>query len=145
MPWDFSDALKKDAQLSRAVAEMNRPMMEAEKIIREEIAANFASESEAGTKWAPLAPRTVEDRIRKGYGGEHPILERTGELKSGMKGSSDNESAEVGPSEDIPYAGVQNDGSKDGKIPARPYLRISAKGEERISDAILDWLSENEG
>lgn len=33
--------------------------------------------------WAPLAPGTIEDRIRKGYG-RGPILVRTGDLKRGF-------------------------------------------------------------
>lgn len=145
MPWDFSDAETKDAKLSRAVAEMHGPMAQAKEIVTRAIDNNFATESAAGETWAPLAERTVRERIQQGYGGEHPILERTKELRGSMKGSSDNESAEVGPSEDIPYAAVHEHGSEDGKIPARPYLRITVVDEQKIENAILDHLEQNEG
>lgn len=145
MPWDFSDAHAKDAKLSRAVAEMQQPMAEAVVIIREAIADNFAGEWDGEEHWKQLAPRTVQDRIAKGYPGSHPILERSGDLKNSMKDSSDNDSAEVGPSEDIPYAGVHADGSADGKIPQRDYLRLNPRDEDRIEEKILDWLERNEG
>ena len=50
-----------------------------------------------GAKWKALAPATVKDRNRlkkkgglqfvAGFGGEHPILQRTGELKRSFLGS----------------------------------------------------------
>lgn len=36
-------------------------------------------------RWQPLAEATVKDRIRKGYGGTFPILERTGALRRGFR------------------------------------------------------------
>lgn len=33
-----------------------------------------------GPGWAPLARRTVAERIQAGYGGQHPILRRSGDL-----------------------------------------------------------------
>lgn len=39
---------------------------------------NFAAE---GPLWTPLAIRTQEEREQEGYDPEHPILERTGQLR----------------------------------------------------------------
>lgn len=45
----------------------------------------FKSEGNYGSAgWAPLAPRTVRERQRLGYGGEHPILVRTGDLRDSL-------------------------------------------------------------
>lgn len=33
-----------------------------------------------GPGWAPLAPRTVNERVKAGFQGRHPILQRTGDL-----------------------------------------------------------------
>lgn len=48
------------------------------------IAWNFAHESAGGTPWAPLAPMTVGIRRKLGFAGEHPILQRTRELKTSL-------------------------------------------------------------
>jgi phage gpG-like protein len=53
---------------------------------RQEIGFQFTSEgSHGGHAWAPLKPATVRDRINKGYGGEHPILVRTGRLRDSLR------------------------------------------------------------
>lgn len=49
--------------------------------VREGFADNFADESSGAGGWAQLAPSTVEDRIRQGFPGAHPILERTGDYR----------------------------------------------------------------
>ena len=47
---------------------------------------NFTSEgSRLGKPWKQLAPATVLDRSRQGFGGAHPILHRTGRMKRGFK------------------------------------------------------------
>lgn len=40
---------------------------------------NFEQQSAGGAPWAPLAPATVRDRQRHGYGGQRPKLIRTGD------------------------------------------------------------------
>lgn len=47
-------------------------------VMRQGLLENFATESNGGQKWAPLAERTVRERQRLGYGGRHMILVRTG-------------------------------------------------------------------
>lgn len=44
--------------------------------ILKSIRQNFQKEGRP-TRWAPLAPRTQKERIKQGYGAEHPILQRT--------------------------------------------------------------------
>lgn len=48
--------------------------------IRQKFARNFTEEGHPD-KWVALAPMTVQQRRRLGFGGEHPILQRTRELK----------------------------------------------------------------
>lgn len=52
------------------------------------VAATFESEGASGASglWAPLAPRTVRDRERQGYGGSHPILIRSNTLRNSLTG-----------------------------------------------------------
>lgn len=54
---------------------------EAQRIIENGFAESFANEGSAAGRWPQLAPRTVEDRIRRGYSGSHPILVRTGSYR----------------------------------------------------------------
>jgi hypothetical protein len=49
--------------------------------VRLGIARNFTREGPEGMKWRALAMRTREERRELGYPGEHPILQRTRELK----------------------------------------------------------------
>jgi len=49
--------------------------------VRLGIARNFTREGPEGWPWASLARRTVEERRNLGFPGEHPILQRTRELK----------------------------------------------------------------
>jgi hypothetical protein len=49
--------------------------------VRLGIARNFTREGPEGWRWAPLAPRTVKERRELGFAGQHPILQRTRELK----------------------------------------------------------------
>lgn len=54
--------------------------------IRAGFARNFASESAGGAAWAALAPRTLRDRMRLGFG-PGPILTRTGALAAHVIGT----------------------------------------------------------
>jgi len=144
MPWDFSDADAKNDRLARAAAEMQSPMAHALEVVTKAIDNNFATESAAGEKWPPLAEKTIEQRRKQGYG-DGPILQRSKDLRNSMKGSSDNESAEVGPSEDVEYAAVHANGSEDGRIPARDYLCITIADEQEIENEILGHFESNEG
>lgn len=56
------------------------------RVFIEHVGETFATEGFG--KWAPLAPRTVEERIALGYGGEHPILVRTGSLRDSLTRNS---------------------------------------------------------
>jgi len=143
MPWDFSDADRKDRRLVHALADMSTPMRQAEEIIAKAIDRNFETQSDGSESWESLAESTVKDRLSKGFPGDQPILERTRDLRNSMKGSHDQESAAVGPSEDVVYARLQNDGSAEGevpRVPARPYLSITLPDMQKVDEAVLEHL-----
>lgn len=51
------------------------------RVFREIVGRAFASEgASTGAPWAPLKPRTQQERARQGYGAAHPILQRTTKL-----------------------------------------------------------------
>lgn len=86
----------------------------------------------AWAKWAPLRPSTIADRLRKGYGGAHPILERTGTLRAGVtqRGAPGNV-FEVGPNylvvgTTVPYAIYHNSSApRKSNLPRRPIIGLS--------------------
>jgi phage gpG-like protein len=137
MPWDTSDSDAKNQRLLHAVLDVRVPMERTAEIVEKAIDTNFATESAAGEKWPELAESTKIDRARHGYPADHPMLERTRTLRDNMKGSHDHHSAEVGPSEDIEYAALQNFGSEDGRVPAREFLNISAPTKTRSRGPIV--------
>jgi len=54
-------------------------------IAQKYFARQFSTEGgEFGKRWAPLAPGTNEDRVRKGYRPAHPILVRRGWLRASV-------------------------------------------------------------
>jgi hypothetical protein len=55
--------------------------------IRGRASARFAQEGDDVTgRWEPLSPATVRIREEKGFGGEHPINRRTGDLEEYITG-----------------------------------------------------------
>jgi phage gpG-like protein len=95
------------------------------------------------SKWAPLKPSTVKDRTRKGYGGAHPILWRTGALANSLfKGAGSHvrkvgdNSLEVG--SDLFYAGFHQSGTR--KMVARKVVGISSKRRTEIVKRLNEYI-----
>ncbi len=102
----------------------------------------------AGGAWQPLRPGTVRERERLGYGGEHPILWRTGLLARSLaeQGAAGNVS-EIGAmsmtvGSDLPYAVFHQRGRRDGKMPARPIVGLSWNRRSGIVRRIGDFIRE---
>jgi hypothetical protein len=93
------------------------------------IQERFATEGRSqGKAWWPLAVATQADRIRKGYGGQHPILRRTGGLRRAAEGGSvevrdlntlEMVAALTGELEK--YAEALNEGYEPHNLPSRPF------------------------
>lgn len=119
--------------------------------LRQDNALNFAEEGllfgfsatqarygagERGAEWPALADSTVRERERLGYGGEGPILVRTGELLESLtvEGASGNitrigpVSAEFGSAH--PLAGYHHWGTR--RIPERPIVGLTRDRQQDI-------------
>lgn len=112
LPRDFKPALE-------AIADYVRGVM---------IVRTFKEE---GPGWAPLRPRTVRERIQKGYSGEHPILVRSGDLLKELTDRSHPKHIEVvkvGKNARVEVGGsstkfVENQlGKSSQHLPARPMI-----------------------
>lgn len=77
--------------------------------------------------WVPLAPSTVEDRTRKGFAGDEPLL-RIGDMRDSIEHTVHGKSGFVGSNDD--KAVWQELGTR--RIPPRSFLGGAAmrKGEE---------------
>ena len=142
-----------DAALRRKVTRLLRPpesdLAPVQEAIRQGFEENFDSESAGGVPWAPLSPATVAQRILMGYGGAHPILQRSGHYHDTFTqaGNADHVSL-------ITYnAGLtkMEEGSGDplaafiepgtSKMPAREVLVLSSSALGDVGDALVEMAS----
>jgi hypothetical protein len=105
---------------------------------------NFSAEGSRRGKWRALAPSTVIDRQRRGYGGQHPILVRTGDLRASFvqRGAKDHvEEFQLtaqgwrilaGSASEIGF--FQELGTQ--RIPPRPITELTGGAEQRIINTI---------
>ncbi len=107
--------------------------------------ADEAFENEAspdGSSWQPLSPLTIE---RKGHDRK---LHDSGHLRETLDFDSDNRSATIGThavsDKGYPYPAVQQFGTEDGQVPARPFLPFTDEGDlmDEAADRILVLVQE---
>lgn len=122
---------------------------------------NFASEGGDVGGWADLAERTVAEREAKGFGGEHPILIRYGDLRNMTA------TALMGARRSGTFAASDADGKtinvlvevNDGRMnvvatgekaanqvpgagrPARPFWYVNRNVENSARDGVIDYLT----
>lgn len=140
-------------EIGRVVDAFMRPTQSevapVEEAIRLGIAENFRTESAGGHTWTPLAPATVRERVRRGYGGFHPMLVRSAALWQTYTNANNPRHASelaqgaggwtlaVG-SDDI--RATTHEFGRD-HIPARPVLILSDAQEGRVLDALGAMLT----
>lgn len=120
-------------------------MTEIAGIMLDAVEENFEKEGRPET-WTPLADVTVEDRREKGFGPEHPILQRTGTLAASVQAESNREEATV--STNLRYAAIQHFGGEAGKgkkvkIPPRPFLVLAPEDEDEIAGVLRKLLDKD--
>lgn len=111
---------------------------------------NFSAESAgSGAKWQALAPSTVRERLRLGYGAR-PILVRSGSLLNSLMGGTDSVE-EFSTSNDgwVLSVGTKNKYAifhelGTSKMPARPFIEISQSSQEKVADSLEQMISEIE-
>ncbi len=119
-----------------------------------------ASAGPDGQRWAPNAPATILARLTEVSGaytkagrlskkgaatvmGKRPLVD-TGVLQDTIRWQADNNRVEVGTNR---FAGewdggaaVHHFGSKDGSIPARPFLGVSDEDEAAILEILDEFI-----
>ena len=74
-------------RLAKRSSDFSEAMTEIAGIMLDAVEQNFEKEGRP-EKWTPLADATVKDRREKGFGHEHPILQRTGDLAASVQAQS---------------------------------------------------------
>ena len=140
------------AAIQRTVDNLLRPtkqqLQPVQGAIRDGFADNFDTESAGGQPWAQLSLSTVKDRTRRGYPGEHPILNRDGDYRSTFTdgGNSDHVSeidyqvgltsvSEGSGSNMVAWHELGND-----NLPARPVPILSSGATGNVGDAIREMI-----
>ena len=104
--------------------------------------AAFASQGgEYGQEWAALAPSTVLDRFRHGFGPNQPLV-RTGALASsiGEAVSLTPDSVQVGiDTGAVPYAGYLQGGTR--KMPARLLVALTDDMIDQMMQTLRAYLA----
>lgn len=132
-------------RLARRSTDFREAMTEIAGIMLDAVEENFEKEGRPAT-WTPLADETVEDRRKKGYGPEHPILQRTGTLATSVQADSDDRSAVV--HTNLRYAAIQHFGGKAGRgkkvtILPRPFLVLAPQDEDEIANVLRKLLDKD--
>ena len=127
--------LARSSDMSEAMAAIAGVMLDA-------VEENFEKEGRP-EKWTPLAEETVEERRGKGFGPEHPILQRTGTLAASIQAQSSGTEALV--HSNLRYAAIQHFGGKAGRgkkvtIPPRPFLVLTQEDEDEIAGILKEAL-----
>lgn len=111
--------------------------------IRRSFQDNFTRQQSGNGSWASLAPSTVLDRQKKGFGGSGPILVRTGGLRASWVSEGSNHYSSVRSSggytifeEGSSSAIARFNELGTARMPARPVSLLSDSQEQRISDVI---------
>jgi len=77
------------------VSNFKKPLWNSAKLILQDVERNFMTEGGLVGGWAPLSESTIKQRERLGFGGAHPILQRTGALRRSFYSYVDSKMAMI--------------------------------------------------
>lgn len=119
--------------------------------LRERVATRFNNEGDdVSGPWLPLAPYTQDVRTQMGYGGEHPINVRTGDMQDFLTRQGNIYPTALGATLEAP--GDSSDtlmaekiitaqqGSESPMTPPRPVLGINARDLEAVLVTLANWI-----
>lgn len=93
-------------------------------------------QSPDGTKWKPLSPARIKQRMKRHKTGNMKILQDVGELRRSVKYEAGQTYVRIG--SNLKYARTHQFGR--GNIPARPFLGVTQLEREHINDMFRAYL-----
>ena len=89
-----------------------------------------------GTKWKPLSPARIKQRLKRHKSGNMKILQDTGELRRSVQYEAGQTYVRIG--SNLIYARTHQFGR--GYIPARPFLGVTPNERKHINDMFRAYL-----
>jgi len=114
------------------------PLWRASKLILSDVETQFRTEGGLSGGWRPLAASTVVGRVREGYGGEHPILQKTGALRKSFFAHVDGKKAVI--SSRSPYFGFHQSRMARQRLPRRVMLLLVERTRQNIVEEFHKFL-----
>lgn len=114
------------------------PLGKSAQLILSDVERNFVSEGGLVGGWAPLAESTVKGRLRAGFGGEHPILQRTGALRRSFFSRVTPKKMIV--SSESPYFGYHQSRLPRSRLPRRTMLVLVERTRQNIVEEFSNFL-----
>ena len=114
----------------RKLSDLKLPLWKSSKLILADVEENFETEGRLVGGWKPLAPSTVAGRMREGYGGEHPILQKTGALRKSFYSTVFNTKAFISASS--PYFAFHQSRKPRTRLPRRAMLVLTDRTRQNI-------------
>jgi phage gpG-like protein len=122
--------------LTMGLKDPSRPLEQSIKWIYNDVEQNFKSEGKLYGGWARLAPRTLQDKARLGYGGKQ-ILERTGKLKKGFNWHMPKHTVATIDNK-VEYFPIHQLGKRP--VPQRKMLDVRPEGINAIVNYFVNWI-----
>ena len=123
----------------KQLSDFKEPLFKSATMITDDVETQFRTEGGLSGGWQELADATVAGRLRAGYGGEHPILQKTGALKKSFYKRVDSRRAFI--SSTSPYFGFhQSRKSRTTKLPRRPMLLLTERTRQNIVEEFHKFL-----
>ena len=121
------------------VINFRKPLKASSKFILEDVERNFATEGSLVGGWESLKESTVKGRMRLGYGGAHPILQRTGKLRRSFYSRVNATRALV--SSESPYFPYhQSRLPRKTNLPRRAMLVLTERTRQNIVEEFHKFL-----
>jgi len=120
------------------VSNFKKPLWSSAQLILQDVERNFTTEGSLVGGWAPLAESTVRGRIREGYGGAHPILQRTGALRKSFYSFVDSKRAVI--TSKSPYFVYHQSRQPRKRLPRRAMLVLTERTRQNIVEEFHKFL-----
>lgn len=120
------------------VSDFKKPLFKASQLILKDVERNFETEGGLVGGWSPLAESTVKGRLRQGYGGSHPILQRTGALKKSFYSYTDSKKAII--TSRSPYFVYHQSRRPRKVLPRRAMLVLTERTRQNIVEEFHKFL-----
>ena len=127
-------------ETQRKVSDFKEPLFKSSRLILQDVERNFVTEGGLVGGWQSLAEATVKGRLRAGFGGEHPILQRTGTLRRSFKGYVDSRKAIITSIGVDYYKFHQSIKPRKTKLPRRAMLVLTQHTKENIIQNFNEFL-----